>query len=75
MRSRTRYRTVIFFLTFALILTIHLRISSARLFHQYRLAKVEQDRLVQQLWQKQLEWEGLVHPNDVSDQIQSEIHP
>ena len=72
MFSRSRIRFLIFFLTAALILTIHLRMSASRLFNQYRLAEVQQDRLKQQLWQKQLELEGLIQPRQVQRQLSEE---
>lgn len=75
MFSRARLRFIIFFLTAALILTIHLRISASRLFHQYRLAQVRQDQLKQQLWQKQIELESLLQPQKVYQQVSGEPQP
>lgn len=75
MFSRARLRFIIFFLTAALILTIHLRISASRLFHQARLAQVQQDQQIQQLWQKQIELEGLIQPQQVLDRLSEEQTP
>ncbi len=72
MFSRARLRFIIFFLTAALILTIHLRTSASRLFHQARLAQVQQDQLTQQLWKKQLELEGLTQPQRVLERLSEE---
>lgn len=63
--SRSRFIFVIFYVTAALILTVHLRIDSARAFNQCRGAYVEQGRLKQQLWQKQLELESLINPESI----------
>jgi hypothetical protein len=51
-----------FFLTAALVFTVHLRTSSVRLFNQYRAAMVEQNYITQQLWQQQLRFESLINP-------------
>ena len=75
MVSRSRLRFVIFFLTAVLILTIHLRMSASRLFHRYRLAEVQRDRLTQQLWEKQLELEALIQPQRVMEQLSREEEP
>ncbi|HOT72713.1 MAG TPA: hypothetical protein PLX18_06050 [Anaerohalosphaeraceae bacterium] len=65
MFSRARLRFVVFFLTAALIVTIHLRISASRLFYQARQAQILQNQLRQQLWKKQIELEGLLQPQKV----------
>lgn len=75
MFSRARLRFIIFFLTAAVILTIHLRMSASRLFHSYRLAQVQQERLRQQLWRKQLELEGLMQPQRIYQQLSEEPTP
>jgi hypothetical protein len=72
MFSRARLRFIIFFLTAALILTIHLRTSASRLFHRARLAQVQQNQLTQELWKKQLELEGLVQPQRVLEHLSEE---
>ncbi len=65
MFSRARLRFVVFFLTAALIVTVHLRISASRLFYQARQAQILQNQLRQQLWKKQIELEGLLQPQKV----------
>lgn len=67
--SRGRVRFVIFFITASLIVTIQLRIGAASLFNQYRMEKVRQDRLRQQLWQKQLELECLIGPQQILQSV------
>jgi len=75
MFSRARLRFILFFLTAALVVTVHLRMSASRLFHQYRLAQVEQTQLRRQLWHKQLELEGLIQPQQVYEQLSEEASP
>ncbi len=60
--SRGRFIYCVFFVTAALVFTIHLRTSSVRLFNQYRSAMVTQNQITQQLWQKQLHFESLTNP-------------
>lgn len=60
--SQTRFVYLVFFITAAMIFTVHLRTSSVRLFNQYRSAMVEQKQLTQQLWQRQLHFESLINP-------------
>jgi hypothetical protein len=60
--SRTRVILVVFSVTAFLIFTILLRTSASRMFFQYQRASVEQKQMLQQLWQKQLQFECLVNP-------------
>lgn len=60
--SRSSVILVVFTLTTFLIFTIFLRTSSSRMFNEYRALYVEQKKLSQQLWQKQLRFECLVNP-------------
>jgi len=60
--SRLRVIFIVFSVTALLIFTILLRISASRMFFQYQQASVEQKELLQQLWQKQLQFECLVNP-------------
>lgn len=60
---------IVFYVTIVLLATVHLRTSSSRIFNRYRYAQVQQERLREQLRQKQLELEGLINPSAVSDQI------
>ena len=60
--SRERFVYCVFFVTAALVFTVHLRTSSVRLFNQYRAAIVEQNHITQQLRQKQLQFESLISP-------------
>lgn len=60
--SRSRVLVIVFACTAFLIFTIHLRTSSAQMFHRYRRGLTEQKELKQQLWTKQLRFECLVNP-------------
>lgn len=73
--SRSRVIVVIFTVTICLIFTIHLRISSSRIFNRYRKAVVEQKALKQQLWQKQLRYECLINPAGLPQTIQTQEAP
>jgi hypothetical protein len=64
--SRSRLIFIIFCLTAVLIATVQLRTVSSRTFNRFRVAFVKQNRLKQQLWQKQLQFESLVNPDAVS---------
>lgn len=72
MISHARLRFLIFFLTAALITTIHFRISASRLFHQARRAQILQNQLRQQLWKKQIELEQLLQPQKVFRHLSSQ---
>ena len=60
--SRLRVILVVFSVTAFLIFTILLRTSASRMFFQYQQASFRQKDLLQQLWQKQLQFECLVNP-------------
>jgi hypothetical protein len=60
--SRLRVILVVFSVTAFLIFTILLRTSTSRMFFQYQQASVKQKELLQQLWQKQLQFECMVNP-------------
>jgi len=60
--SRLRVILVVFSVTAFLIFTILLRTSASRMYFQYDEASLAQKELLQQLWQKQLQFECLVNP-------------
>ncbi|MHC5214386.1 MAG: hypothetical protein ACYSOO_07360 [Planctomycetota bacterium] len=60
--SRLRVILVVFSVTAFLIFTILLRTSASRMFFQYQQSSFSQKDLLQQLWQKQLQFECLVNP-------------
>lgn len=60
--SRSRVLVIVFAFAAFLIFTIHLRTTSARMYHRYRTGLVEQKDLKQQLWNEQLRFECLINP-------------
>lgn len=68
MRSRLSIVLVIFFFAATLIVSVYLRDSNRRVFYTLRRYKIEQGRLQQDLWQKQLRVESLISPASVSHQ-------
>ena len=70
--SRSRLIFIVFYLTAVLIATVHLRIASSRVFYKFRAAFVVQNRLKQQLWQKQLQLENLINPGAVSERTKDQ---
>jgi hypothetical protein len=68
--SRSRVILVVFSVTAFLIFTIFLRTFASRMFFQYQQFSVEQKELLQQLWQKQLQFECMVNPAGLP-----QIHP
>jgi hypothetical protein len=69
MRSRFRFVFVVFCLTAFLIFTVYLRSANNRIFYKICILNTEQNRLKQQLWQKQLHLENLINPAAVSEHL------
>ncbi|MDD5064818.1 MAG: hypothetical protein PHQ35_08695 [Phycisphaerae bacterium] len=69
MRSWFCFVFVVFCFTAALILTIYLRNADNRTFYKICVCTAEQNRLKQQLWQKQLRLENLISPAAVSHRL------
>jgi hypothetical protein len=69
MRSWFYFVFVVFCFTAVLILTIYLRNADNRAFYKLYTYTVEQNRLKQQLWQKQLRLEYLINPAAVSHRL------
>jgi len=67
--SRARLIFIVFYLSAVLIVTVHLRVASSQSFNRCRSAMVNQTRLKQQLWQKQLQLESLMNPREVYKHI------
>ena len=66
MELRLRFIVVIFFITTALISTVHLRITGAHFFYRMRTTEVKQARLKQRLLHKQLQLASTVNPSEIS---------
>jgi len=69
MRSQFRFFFVVFYLVAIFILTIYLHTVNDRIFYKLCAQDVEQSRLKQQLWQKQLQLEGLINPAAISQHL------
>ncbi|WP_146663731.1 hypothetical protein [Anaerohalosphaera lusitana] len=54
-------------------MTAWLRSASSRTFYLHRQEYVRQQRLKQQLWQKQLELESIISPTTISDRIEKQL--
>jgi hypothetical protein len=60
---------VIFCFTAVLILTVYLRTANSRVFYQVCAVSAQQDRLKQELWEKQLLLESMINPAAVSQRL------
>lgn len=70
--SRFRFVFVVFSLAAALIFTVYVRSAENRIFYKICTLNAEQNRLKQQLWQKQLQLENLINPAAVSQRLGGE---
>lgn len=70
MKSRFRFVFVVFYLTAVLIITIYIRNADNRIFYKLCTHRAGQNRLKQQLWQKQLRLENLINPVAVSNRLE-----
>jgi cytochrome c-type biogenesis protein CcmE len=69
MGSRLCFVLVIFCFAATLIVSVYLRDSNHRVFYTLRRCKIEQGRLQQDLWQKQLRVESLINPASISHRL------
>jgi hypothetical protein len=69
MGSRFSFVLVVFFFAATLITAVYLRGASHRAFYKIRTCKIEQGRLQQDLWQKQLRVESLINPASISRKL------
>jgi hypothetical protein len=69
MASRLCFAFVIFFFAGILILAVYLRSANHRVFYTLRRQTIEQNRLQQELWQKQLRVEALTSPAAVMQRL------
>lgn len=70
MGSRLSFVLVIFFFAATLIVAVYLRGASHRVFYTLRTYKIEEGRLQQELWQKQLRVEGIINPASISQRLE-----
>ena len=69
MRLRFRFVFVVFYFTAVLIFTVYLRSTNNRIFNKLCAVDNEQERLEQQLRQKQLQLENLINPAAISQRF------
>ncbi len=69
MASRLCFVLVVLFFATTLIVTVYLRDSDHHDFYTLRRYKIEQGRLQQELWQKQLRVESLINPASISRRV------
>jgi hypothetical protein len=69
MSSRFCFALVAFFFAATLIVAVYLRGANRRVFYKIRTYKIEQGRLQQELWQKQLRVETLINPASISRKL------
>jgi len=70
MASRLCFALVILFFAATLIVAVHMRGANRRAFYTLRTCTVEQRRLQQELWRKQLQVEALTNPASVSQRLE-----
>lgn len=64
---RSRFIFIVFFFTALLVATVHLRTTSSRIFYRSRADTVQQERLRQQLYGKQLTLASITNPSVLPD--------
>jgi hypothetical protein len=69
MGSRFSFVLVVSFFAATLIVAVYLRGADRRAFYKIRTYKIEQGRLQQELWQKQLRVESLINPASISRKL------
>lgn len=72
MTSQFRFVFVVFCLTAILVFTVYLRNTQDRLFYRLSVINAEQNRLKQQLTNKQLQLESLINPAAILQQLRKE---
>ncbi len=69
MGPRLYFVLVIFFFAATLIVAVYLRGANHRVFYTLSRYRIEQGRLQQELWQKQLRVESLITPASISRRL------
>jgi len=69
MRFRFCFVFIVFYLTAVLILTVYLRSTNNRIFHELYIINTKQKRVKQQLGNKQLRLENLINPAAISERL------
>jgi hypothetical protein len=73
MKSQFRIFFIVFYIVAILIFSIYLHIVNDRIFYKLYTENLEQSRLKQQLWQKQLQLESLINPASVSQRLEPQV--
>jgi cytochrome c-type biogenesis protein CcmE len=73
MASRLCFVFVVFYLAAILLFAVWVRTANRRMFYNLRKIDAQQSRLKQQLWEKQLQLEGLVNPASVWERVESAL--
>jgi hypothetical protein len=69
MGARFSFVLVVFFFAATLIVAVYLRAADKQAFYKVRTCRIEQGRLQQELWQKQLRVESLINPASISREL------
>ena len=69
MKVRLHFVFVLFFFTAVLIFTVYLRTTNSQIFYRVCVNDRQQEKLKQQLWQKQLQLESLINPAAVAERL------
>jgi len=69
MKPRWCFILIIFYFTAVSIFAVSLRSANNHIFYKLYVLSAEQNRLKQELWQKQLQVENLINPAAVSKQL------
>ncbi len=69
MSSRFHFVLIVFFFAATLLAAVYLRGADKQAFYRVRMCKIEQGRLQQELWQKQLRVESLINPATLSRKL------
>ncbi len=70
MRSQFRFFFVVFYIVAILIFTVYLHNVNDRIYYKLCAQDIEQSQLKQQLWQKQLQLEGIINPAALSQHLE-----
>ncbi|UCG48120.1 MAG: hypothetical protein JSU94_21920 [Phycisphaerales bacterium] len=73
--SRLRFVFVVSYFTAILVFAAYLREANNRSFYQFMSLRAEQNRLKQELWQKQLQVESLINPAAISERLGEPLTP
>jgi hypothetical protein len=70
MKWRFYFILIVFYFAAVLMAAVYLRSADNRIFYRLNIYQSEQNRMKQQLWQKQLQLESLLNPASISKQLE-----